>query len=310
MPSHNKTFAKLFMQMYESTIAEDWQGLITFQQLCILCDWYGIIDMTPRSISRLTCLPQDIIEAGLKTLEQPDPDSRTKECEGRRIVRLDPEREWGWQIVNFEKYRDLIEPDSREQHRQYMQRYRERKAAEEAEAEQKRAERRAKRQEKQQASPPEEVDKQIPMDPADRRFKFNGQVQIPEDFCITHHVRNWCQKNQHKPRPEDYFDTFVSHFKAKGTRWKDWDQTFINWIRDSLPGGRFYKAKPGQPDHVSAPAKKANGKSDQQKRQELVSEIRYAQDMMARFDDPAVIESWQQRAQQAQQQLNQLEKGQ
>lgn len=93
--------------MYDGTLAENWQALITFQQMIILCDDSGVIDLTPSAISRRTGIPIEHIEAGIKTLESDDPYSRTPDENGRRIVRLDDHRPWGWRIVNHQKYKQM-----------------------------------------------------------------------------------------------------------------------------------------------------------------------------------------------------------
>jgi len=100
-------YGKLFEQMYDGTLAENWQALITFQQMIILCDDSGVIDLTPSAISRRTGIPIEHIKAGIKTLESDDPYSRTPDENGRRIVRLDDHRPWGWKIVNHQKYKQM-----------------------------------------------------------------------------------------------------------------------------------------------------------------------------------------------------------
>lgn len=108
-------FAKIFESIYDGTLAENWQGLVTFQQLLILKNSDGVVDMTPGAIARKTGIPREIIDAGLAFLERPDPQSRTKAMEGRRIARLSDDREWGWFIVNHAEYRARV---SREEKRE------------------------------------------------------------------------------------------------------------------------------------------------------------------------------------------------
>ena len=50
-------YGKIFEQIYDSSVCEDWQAMITFQQLIVLADADGVVDMTAKSISRrtLTC---------------------------------------------------------------------------------------------------------------------------------------------------------------------------------------------------------------------------------------------------------------
>jgi uncharacterized phage protein (TIGR02220 family) len=118
-------YAKIFQSIYDGTLVEDWRALITFEQLLILSDADGIVDMTAHAIARRTGIPIEHIEAGIRYLEQPDPNSRTETAEGRRIIRLNEERSWGWQIVNHSTYRDMRTADDRRDYmRKYMKDYR------------------------------------------------------------------------------------------------------------------------------------------------------------------------------------------
>ena len=101
-------FAKIFESIYDGTLADNWQAMVTFQQMLILADQSGVVDMTPAAIHRRTGIPTEIIEQGIAILEQPDPRSRSKDMEGRRIARLDPNRDWGWFLVNHAQYRAKI----------------------------------------------------------------------------------------------------------------------------------------------------------------------------------------------------------
>lgn len=87
--------------------------------------------MTPSAISGRTGIPLEIVEQGIAILEQPDPHSRTPDEEGRRIVRVDEHRPWGWVLVNHGKYKDLKDAgEVRAQVRERVRRHRERKRAE------------------------------------------------------------------------------------------------------------------------------------------------------------------------------------
>lgn len=125
-------YGKLFAQMYDGTLRADWRALVTFQQMIILCDADGVIDMTPDALAARTGIPLDVIQAGIASLEAPDPRSRTPDREGRRIERLDDHRDWGWRIVNHARYRKLVDAGTvREQNRirQANKRERDRHAA-------------------------------------------------------------------------------------------------------------------------------------------------------------------------------------
>ncbi|HEU4345888.1 MAG TPA: hypothetical protein VFU31_30420, partial [Candidatus Binatia bacterium] len=78
-----------------------------------LCDIDGVVDMTHEAISRRTNVPIEIIRRGIDELEKPDPKSRNAAHEGRRIVRLDEHRDWGWLIVNYQHYRQIASEEQR-----------------------------------------------------------------------------------------------------------------------------------------------------------------------------------------------------
>lgn len=115
-------YAKLFSQIYDGTLCTKgpWEALVTFQQFLVLADPEGQVDMTAEAISRRTTIPLEIIQRGIESLIQPDPDSRTPAEEGRRLIPLSPGRAWGWKVVNYKHYREMKrEEDRREYHRQY-----------------------------------------------------------------------------------------------------------------------------------------------------------------------------------------------
>jgi hypothetical protein len=121
-------YGKLFESMYDGTLGTKgpWQALVTFQQLIILADSAGLVDMTPETIARRTTIPLEIIKKGIAALEKPDPDSRSPDENGKRIIRLSDHRTWGWEIVNHARYREIR---SKEERREYFKHYqRERRA--------------------------------------------------------------------------------------------------------------------------------------------------------------------------------------
>lgn len=115
-------YAKVFAQIYDGSLCTSgpWQALVTFQQMLVLADQNGVVDMTAAAIARRTTIPLDIIETGIAALLKPDPESRTPLEDGRRIVQLSEGRSWGWQIVNFRQYHAIrSQEDRREYHREY-----------------------------------------------------------------------------------------------------------------------------------------------------------------------------------------------
>lgn len=108
--------------MYDGSLAMvgPWEALVTFQQMIILADYEGFVDMTPEAISRRTIIPLEIIRKGIEELERPDAQSRDQTNDGRRIERISDNRDWGWKILNYTKYRQIR---SAEERRAYMREY-------------------------------------------------------------------------------------------------------------------------------------------------------------------------------------------
>jgi hypothetical protein len=106
-------FAKVFGQIFDSSIAEDYNCRRMFMDLLVLADSDGVVDMTPEAISRRTNVPINEVAKYLTELCQPDPLSRSKMHEGKRLVPLDSKREWGWHIVNYEHYRKIRDEEAR-----------------------------------------------------------------------------------------------------------------------------------------------------------------------------------------------------
>ena len=86
---------------------------------------YGIVDKHWRAIAEETGLPRERVEQAILNLEAPDPESRSPEMDGCRIIKMDEHRAWGWKIVNYGKYRSIRdEDDRREQNRIAQEKFR------------------------------------------------------------------------------------------------------------------------------------------------------------------------------------------
>lgn len=109
-------FAKVFGQIFDSSIAEDYNCRRMFMDLLVLADSTGAVDMTPEAISRRTNVPVEEVVKYVKDLCQPDAKSRSKLEEGKRLVPLDCNRDWGWKIVNYVHYRKIRDEASRREY--------------------------------------------------------------------------------------------------------------------------------------------------------------------------------------------------
>lgn len=106
-------YAKIFAQIFDSSIAEDWQIRHVFEDLLKLCDPDGVVDMTLEAIARRSNTPLEIVKRAIAELEKPDPKSRSANSQGRRIIRIDEHRDWGWIIVNYQRYREIASDEQR-----------------------------------------------------------------------------------------------------------------------------------------------------------------------------------------------------
>jgi len=223
-------FGKLFGQMYDSSLVEDWRALVTFQQLVILCDADGIVDMTPEAIIRRTNLPADVIRGGLALLEQPDPRSRTPDEEGRRIVRLDDHRDWGWRIVNHAHYRDLASREDKRAKDRLRIAEKRRKANESGGV--------AECRNLSAMSPMQ--DARCKMQDAEERPRKRG-TRLPDCWEPSPDLRAWAVKERPDLDPDRTLAAFRDYWIAQpGQRGVklDWDATYRNWVRkESAPKG-------------------------------------------------------------------------
>lgn len=118
-------YAKLFTSIYQGTLRGNSHGLLVFTNLLAHCDKSGEVDMHPRAIAEEVGLTVEQVRAALLVLEAPDEESRSPEEDGRRILRKDEHRAWGWVVVNYLKYRSIRdEDDRREQNRLAQERWR------------------------------------------------------------------------------------------------------------------------------------------------------------------------------------------
>ena len=122
-------YGKIFESIYDGSLYGQWEAIVTMQQLIVLADADGVIDMTPPAIAGKTSIPLEILKKGLKTLSEPDPYSRSPGSDGVRIQLLDEQRPWGWFLVNHEKYQKLRTAEDR---RVYMRGYMRKRRKEES----------------------------------------------------------------------------------------------------------------------------------------------------------------------------------
>ncbi len=229
-------YAKVFTQIYDGTLCTKgpWQALVTFQQLLVLADMDGNVDMTAGAIARRTTIPLDIIEAGIEALLQEDPESRTPTENGRRILPLAEGRPWGWKIVNYKHYRSLKrEEDRREYHREYW--HKRKQTQPELNT----------TQQPQPNQPIAEAEAEAECIDAPSKKSPRG-TSLPGDWTLPREWADWAKQARPDIDPAAAAESFRDYWVArpgKDGRKSDWQATWRNWIR-SQRASPSYSAKP------------------------------------------------------------------
>jgi len=113
-------FVKVFRSIFDGTLGSDPEARHVFMDVLALASREGEVDMTPEAIAGITHVPVERVRTAIERLSSPDPMSRNPNEEGRRLVPIHEGREWGWRIVNYQRYRNIRDQrERREYHREY-----------------------------------------------------------------------------------------------------------------------------------------------------------------------------------------------
>lgn len=140
-------YAKLKSSIVTSTIWREPPSICkVWITLLALSDRYGQVEGSVPGLADMCRLPLEETEVALKKFLGPDPWSRSKEYEGRRIEEIDG----GWLILNYQKHRAFMSAeDRREQDRLRQERHREKERLS--------RDKRDERDESQEIRPPESI---------------------------------------------------------------------------------------------------------------------------------------------------------
>ncbi len=106
-------YTKLFSSILASTIWEaDMPTRIVWITLLAMADQYGIAEASIPGLAHIARVSREQCEQAIENLLAPDPDSRSKDDDGRRIRPVDG----GWQLVNHGKYRERRTADERREY--------------------------------------------------------------------------------------------------------------------------------------------------------------------------------------------------
>jgi hypothetical protein len=115
-------YSKLFSSLVTSTIwREDDKTRIVWITLLAIKNRHGQVAGSVPGLAAMANVSTEDCRAALTKLSSPDPDSRTKEYDGRRIMEI----EGGWQVINHAKYRNAMSEDERRAYkREWQKNYR------------------------------------------------------------------------------------------------------------------------------------------------------------------------------------------
>jgi|SRR5688572_8616653 len=118
-----ETYAKLLSSIVTSTIwCESCETKVMWVTMLALADKDGYVGASIPGLAKLAGVSLGDAEAAIAKFLAPDPMSRSKEHEGRRIREVDR----GWVLLNYAKVRDMRHADiRREQNREAQRRARE-----------------------------------------------------------------------------------------------------------------------------------------------------------------------------------------
>ena len=110
-------FSRVFTSLFDGSMRGQSDLILVFVNILCHKDKEGFDDRHWKAISDETGLSIERVRNALLALESPDQESRSRNNDGRRIQRIDPDRDWGWQVINAKKY-DAIR--TTEERRAYM----------------------------------------------------------------------------------------------------------------------------------------------------------------------------------------------
>lgn len=112
-------YAKLHSGILDSSIwSADVYTRVVWVAMLAKADADGRVMAAPSRMVEICNVPQSRFDRAIEKLSGPDPESKTPDHEGRRIVQI----QGGWQILNYKKYRDELESEERKEYKRQWDR--------------------------------------------------------------------------------------------------------------------------------------------------------------------------------------------
>lgn len=122
-----ETFSKLFASITDSSVwSEDDETRLVWITMLAMADRNGYVAAAIPGLAARARVSVEATERALAKFLAPDPYSRSKEFEGRRIEETDR----GWNLLNYERFRDMRDEEARRAYERERKREQRRRARE------------------------------------------------------------------------------------------------------------------------------------------------------------------------------------
>ncbi len=99
-------YTPIFRSVFDGTLHGRWPQTGVWLALLAMVDRNGHIDRSPQAIASDIGISVDELMVCIDEFCSPDPMSRTRDNDGRRLALIDDARPWGWRVLNHGKYRE------------------------------------------------------------------------------------------------------------------------------------------------------------------------------------------------------------
>ena len=199
-------YIKLFGSILNSSIwCEAGDTRLVWITLLLLADGDGVVWGAVPGVARQAAVSVEACQAALDLLSRPDPYSRSREEDGRRIVPI----EGGWRVVNARKYREMQTSGQRKASER-ARRYRNQHSV--TERDERDASRLSRTEEEEESEGEEETDKQKTDSSATASKRSRSQVQHEASVEVMGY---WLKRTGYTLRSPKAHEQILGRIKAR-----------------------------------------------------------------------------------------------
>lgn len=234
------TYTKLFSSITESTVwGESYSTRIVWVTMLAMADARGNVYGAIPGLARRANVTLQETEAALAAFLAPDPYSRTRDEDGRRIEVIDG----GWQLINHAKYGAVRNAEERAEYKREWDRQNRPSGHQRAKEASKESDTSPTPVRLSPANPtaptPSALTPSLTEKPKQEQASPSGS-RLPADWRLPDEWRVWAEAERPGVSIQDEADKFADYWHgvagAKGRK-ADWQATWRNWIRNSRAVG-------------------------------------------------------------------------